>query len=131
MRDRAARRKAAPDVASLIRATLAAHPGRDGKPDPGGGGVRGVRAERGTEGGGGNGGRRESRISLRSIRATLAVSCMMAPMLVRAAEASDLDALPRLWHESWHDGHAHFAPAGLVAARTLPRFRERLTAALA
>ena len=39
-------------------------------------------------------------------------------------------SLARLWHEGWQDGHAHLAPPGLVAARTVERFRERLAAAL-
>src|SRR5262245_25019676 len=51
-------------------------------------------------------------------------------MNVRPADTAELDHLAPLWHESWHDGHAHLAPPGLVAARTLPRFRERLAAML-
>ena len=52
-------------------------------------------------------------------------------MTVRPADAAELDHLAQLWHEGWHDAHAAIAPAGLVAARTLPRFRTRLDAALA
>lgn len=52
-------------------------------------------------------------------------------MAVRPADPSELDHLARLWHEGWHDGHGHIAPAGLVKARTLERFRARLAAALA
>jgi GNAT superfamily N-acetyltransferase len=52
-------------------------------------------------------------------------------MLIRPAEASDLDALARLWHEGWHDAHAPLVPAELVAARTVTSFRDRLAAALA
>jgi GNAT superfamily N-acetyltransferase len=51
-------------------------------------------------------------------------------MIVRTAEADELDHLARLWHEGWHDAHAAIAPAGVVAARTLPRFRARLASAL-
>jgi GNAT superfamily N-acetyltransferase len=50
-------------------------------------------------------------------------------MKVRPAETAELDHLARLWHEGWRDGHAHLAPPGLVAARTVERFRERLAAA--
>lgn len=51
-------------------------------------------------------------------------------MTVRPAEASEFDQLARLWHEGWHDGHGHIAPAGVVQARTLEQFRARLAAAL-
>jgi GNAT superfamily N-acetyltransferase len=51
-------------------------------------------------------------------------------LIVRLADASELDHLARIWHQGWHDAHAHIAPAGLVQARTLERFRERLAAAL-
>jgi len=50
---------------------------------------------------------------------------------VRPAEASEVDHLARIWHEGWHDGHGHIAPAGLVKARTLEQFRMRMAAALA
>jgi GNAT superfamily N-acetyltransferase len=52
-------------------------------------------------------------------------------LTVRPADPSELDHLARLWHEGWHDGHGHIAPAGLVKARTLERFRARMAAALA
>jgi ribosomal protein S18 acetylase RimI-like enzyme len=52
-------------------------------------------------------------------------------MTVRPADADDLDALARLWYDGWQDGHAHIAPAGLIKARTLKSFRERLGAAVA
>jgi len=45
---------------------------------------------------------------------------------LRDAIDSDLDPLARLWCDGWHDAHAAIVPAGLVQARTLPRFRERL-----
>jgi ribosomal protein S18 acetylase RimI-like enzyme len=51
--------------------------------------------------------------------------------IVRPAEAAELDHLAQLWHDAWRDGHAKIAPAGLVAARTVARFRERLAAMLA
>jgi GNAT superfamily N-acetyltransferase len=50
--------------------------------------------------------------------------------IVRPAEVAELDQLARLWHEGWHDAHAAIAPAGVVAARTLPRFRARLGTAM-
>ena len=50
---------------------------------------------------------------------------------VRAADVDEIDHLARLWHEGWNDAHAALAPAGLVRARTLESFRDRLAAALA
>lgn len=47
----------------------------------------------------------------------------------RAVETSEIRALAQLWHEGWQDAHAKLAPPGLVAARTLESFRERLAAA--
>jgi GNAT superfamily N-acetyltransferase len=51
-------------------------------------------------------------------------------LTVRPAEASEVDHLARIWHEGWHDGHGHIAPAGLVKARNLEQFRARMAAAL-
>ena len=53
-----------------------------------------------------------------------------AEMIARTAETHEIDHLARLWHEGWNDAHAALAPAGLVQARTLASFRERLAAAL-
>ena len=50
-------------------------------------------------------------------------------MSVRAADVGETDHLARLWHQGWNDAHAALAPAGLVRARTLERFRERVAAA--
>jgi GNAT superfamily N-acetyltransferase len=50
-------------------------------------------------------------------------------MGARAVETSEIEALARLWHDGWHDAHGGIAPTGLVRARTLERFRERLAAA--
>jgi ribosomal protein S18 acetylase RimI-like enzyme len=47
-------------------------------------------------------------------------------MKVRAAEESELDALAKLWHDAWQDGHAAVLPAELRRRRTPPRFRDRL-----
>jgi len=51
-------------------------------------------------------------------------------MLVRPAEASELDHLACVWHDGWHEAHDALAPAGLIAARTLDTFRARLAAML-
>ena len=48
--------------------------------------------------------------------------------MIRKAEAGEIDALARLWHEAWRDGHSALAPAGLVKVRTLEGFTERLGA---
>jgi ribosomal protein S18 acetylase RimI-like enzyme len=53
----------------------------------------------------------------------------VAAMNVRAVEAQDIDHLARLWHEGWNDAHGALAPEGLVRARTLELFRERLVEA--
>jgi GNAT superfamily N-acetyltransferase len=47
----------------------------------------------------------------------------------RTIETSEIDALAQLWHDGWQDAHGGIAPAGLVRARTLESFRERLAAA--
>jgi ribosomal protein S18 acetylase RimI-like enzyme len=51
-------------------------------------------------------------------------------MNVRTAEEIDLDHLAKVWHEGWHDAHAHLVPAELTRLRTLESFRSRLQAAL-
>jgi len=51
-------------------------------------------------------------------------------MMVRAAEATEIDHLARLWHDVWHGSHAPLAPPDLVRLRTLDSFRDRLWAAL-
>jgi GNAT superfamily N-acetyltransferase len=51
-------------------------------------------------------------------------------MSVRTASEAEIDHLARLWHEGWNDAHGKLAPAGLVQARTLETFRDRLAAAL-
>jgi GNAT superfamily N-acetyltransferase len=45
---------------------------------------------------------------------------------VRRAHEAELDALARLWYESWLDAHAAIVPAELTLARTLDSFRQRL-----
>jgi hypothetical protein len=49
---------------------------------------------------------------------------------VRPATEAEIDHLARLWHEGWNDAHGKLAPAGLVQARTIATFRDRLAAAL-
>ena len=49
---------------------------------------------------------------------------------MRPADASELDALARVWFDAWTDAHAGIVPAELTTRRTLPRFRERLAAML-
>jgi GNAT superfamily N-acetyltransferase len=56
---------------------------------------------------------------------------MKHDIAVRAAQASELDALARVWFDAWNDGHAEIVPAELTKRRTLPRFRARLADVLA
>ncbi len=51
-------------------------------------------------------------------------------MRVRAAEATELDQLAKVWFDGWHEAHARIVPAELTRVRTLPSFRDRLQAAL-
>ena len=52
-------------------------------------------------------------------------------MDVRAAEASEIDTLARIWYDGWQDAHAELLPKELTPIRTLKSFRDRLSAALA
>ena len=52
-------------------------------------------------------------------------------MTIRPADPNEIDHLAQLWHDGWQDAHARLAPPGLVRARTLASFRDRLAAALA
>ena len=49
---------------------------------------------------------------------------------VRAADASELDQLARVWYDAWQDAHAAIVPAALTRLRTLESFRSRLQADL-
>lgn len=51
-------------------------------------------------------------------------------MDIRLAEATEVDALAKLWHEGWQDAHAAILPAELRRVRTLASFRDRLRASL-
>lgn len=55
---------------------------------------------------------------------------MAALWTVRNAGDHELEALARLWHDTWHESHPRFVPPALVRLRTLESFRERLGAAL-
>jgi GNAT superfamily N-acetyltransferase len=52
-------------------------------------------------------------------------------MIVRNAEAAEIDDLARIWYDAWHESHAPLVPAELTRLRTLASFRDRLQAALA
>jgi GNAT superfamily N-acetyltransferase len=53
----------------------------------------------------------------------------MAGVKARPFEQNEIAHLASLWHQGWHDGHAHIAPEGLAKARTVESFAERLAAA--
>lgn len=50
--------------------------------------------------------------------------------ILRPARADEVDALARLWYDSWQDAHAAILPEALRRIRTLPSFRVRLREAL-
>jgi GNAT superfamily N-acetyltransferase len=50
---------------------------------------------------------------------------------VRRAERVDIPPLAKLWHDGWHDAHAHLLPAEIIRVRTPESFPPRLQAALA
>lgn len=52
-------------------------------------------------------------------------------VLVRAAAATDVDALARIWLDGWTDAHGDLLPPDLVRSRTLGDFRLRLQEGLA
>ncbi len=47
-------------------------------------------------------------------------------MEVRAVDASELDALAKLWFDTWQDAHASVVPAELTRRRRRADFRRRL-----
>jgi GNAT superfamily N-acetyltransferase len=49
---------------------------------------------------------------------------------VRPVDPSEVGVLARLWYDGWQDAHAAIVPLELARRRTLPRFEERLRAAL-
>ncbi|HBR1356701.1 GNAT family N-acetyltransferase [Klebsiella pneumoniae] len=50
--------------------------------------------------------------------------------LVRAACASEIEPLAKIWYDGWQDAHAKILPAELARYRTLQSFEQRLFAAL-
>lgn len=51
-------------------------------------------------------------------------------MEIRHAEATEIEALAKIWYEGWQDAHAAILPAEWRQVRTLASFRERLRANL-
>jgi putative acetyltransferase len=47
------------------------------------------------------------------------------PYFVRRATANDIDAVARIWHVGWTDGHAGHVPPELVRYRNLEQFESR------
>ena len=55
---------------------------------------------------------------------------MTGPVL-RPATFDDVEAIARLWHDGWRDGHLGHVPPELVEARTDESFRVRSEARIA
>ena len=51
-------------------------------------------------------------------------------MIVRAAEAGEVDRLAQTWYDGWRDAHLPIVPAELARVRTLESFRDRMRAAI-
>jgi ribosomal protein S18 acetylase RimI-like enzyme len=49
---------------------------------------------------------------------------------IRSATPDDVDPVAAIWHDGWHEAHAHLLPAELTRLRTLESFRDRIVAAL-
>ncbi|MCA0033913.1 hypothetical protein [Mesorhizobium sp. B263B2A] len=41
---------------------------------------------------------------------------------IRPVREADQPAIVRLWHEGWHDAHAHLVPTEILAYRTPAHF---------
>ena len=54
----------------------------------------------------------------------------MAKVEIRNAEAAEVDALARLWHDAWQEAHARIVPPELRRIRALQDFTTRLREAL-
>jgi len=52
-------------------------------------------------------------------------------MIVRAAEASEVPRIARLWHAGWQDAHAALMPDEIKRIRTVENFELHLTKTLA
>ena len=55
---------------------------------------------------------------------------MVQPIVVRDADASEIDALAHVWYDAYRDAHEALLPHALFRARTLTRFRQRIADAL-
>ena len=53
----------------------------------------------------------------------------MEDLAIRDAGEGEIDALARVWHDSWRDAHLGIVPEGLTRLRTLENFRDRMAAA--
>ena len=51
-------------------------------------------------------------------------------MIIRTAQPEDVDELATIWHQTWHEAHAHLVPRELTELRTRESLRARLVAAL-
>lgn len=51
-------------------------------------------------------------------------------MHVRDGMPTDLEELAHVWHDAWHEAHAHVVPPALTSVRTLQNFRDRLAVCL-
>lgn len=52
------------------------------------------------------------------------------PLVVRAADETEVEHLAKLWYDGWQDAHSEILPKELARARTLESFRDRLIAGL-
>ena len=64
------------------------------------------------------------------MRPVIAESALGTAMVVRTAQASEIDHLARVWYDGWHEAHAQILPIELTQIRTLESLRERLRVAL-
>jgi GNAT superfamily N-acetyltransferase len=51
---------------------------------------------------------------------------MAQPVVVRDADASEIDALARVWYDAYRDAHDGLLPPALFRVRTLESFRQRI-----
>ena len=54
----------------------------------------------------------------------------MNSMAIRDAQPQEIEELGRIWHDCWHEAHAHLMPENLTSARNLQNFIERIPALL-
>ena len=77
-----------------------------------------------------NGHRTSLHVRRYALLAQRACALTICRMIVKDAEEQEVDQLARIWHEGWHDAHAHLMPPALTRLRTLDSFAQRLSAAL-